>query len=331
MIVPAFNAEATLADALRSARAQTYGNVEIVVVDDGSTDRTAGIAAGFPGVTLLRQPNRGLAAARNAGIAASTGDWLAPLDADDLWHPAKLERQVAAALAAPAPPGFVYCWVRYVDGEGRVSGSAPRHAIEGRAIHRHLHVNFVGMGGQALFRRDAVEAVGGYDESLERSEDLLLQYQLAARWPVAVVPEYLVGYRRAGGQLSADRRAMLRGWRQVRRRLRETCPGVRHRCDRWTDARQYYFAAWADRASGRHGAAAGRMLQALARDPLWTCGQLRLALSLRGRARHPAEAPHFLDAETTVAIGEEESTAWLRRLNARRLARLGRLDESPPS
>jgi glycosyltransferase involved in cell wall biosynthesis len=327
VIVPAYNAEATLAAALRSVQAQTYCNLEIVVIDDGSTDRSAAVAASFPGITLIRQPNRGIAAARNAGIAASKGEWLAPLDADDLWHPTKLARQVAAALAAPEPPGFVYCWLRYIDGEGRVSGSAPRHSFEGRAIHRHLHTNFVGAGGQALFRRDAVEALGGYDESLERSEDLLLQYQLAARWPVALVPEYLVGYRRAAGQLSADRRAMLRGWRQVRRKLRETCPGVRHGCDRWTDARQYYFTAWADRATGRHGAAAGRMLQALARDPLWTWGQMRFVLAGRRRGGiGPAETPFFLDADTLVPIGEDESSAWLHRLNARRLARLGKLD-----
>jgi glycosyltransferase involved in cell wall biosynthesis len=331
VIVPVFNAEATLAETLRSALAQSYEAVEIIVVDDGSTDRTAEIAAGFPAVRLIRRANRGAAAARNAGIAASRGAWLAPLDADDLWHPAKLARQVAAALAAPEPPAFVYCWVRYIDGAGLVLGSAPRHSFEGRTIHRHLHTNFVGMGGQALFRRDAVEALGGYDESLERCEDVLLQYQLAARWPVALVPEYLVGHRRVAGQMSADRRAMLRGWRQVRRKLRETCPGVRHDYDCWTDARQYYLAAMADRASGRHAAAAGRMLQALARDPLWTMGQIRLALAQRRRRETgPGAGPRFLDADTMAPIGEAETSAWLSRLGARRLSRLGQLDAIRP-
>lgn len=329
VIVPAFNAEATLAAALGSALAQIYRNIEIIVVDDGSTDRTAELAAGFP-VTLIRQPNRGLSAARNAGIAASTGEWLAPLDADDLWHPSKIEKQVAAALAAEEPPGFVYCWLRVIDGDGRVRGSGDRHSFEGRVIHQHLHRNFVGAGGQALFRRDAVEAVGGYDESLERCEDILLQYRLAARWPVAFVPEYLVGYRRLAGQMSADRGAMLRGWRQVRRRLRETCPGVRHDCDRWTDARQYYFAALADRSAGRRAAAAWRLLQAFGKDPLWTWGQLRLAMARRGGAALPAEAPLFLDADTKLTIGEVESSEWLRHLDARRLAKLKRLDEFPP-
>jgi glycosyltransferase involved in cell wall biosynthesis len=107
VIVAAYNAEATLAETLRSALAQSYRPVEIILVDDGSTDRTAEIASSFAEVILIRQANAGVAAARNAGIRASRGEWLAPLDADDLWHPAKLERQVAAALAAPELPGFV--------------------------------------------------------------------------------------------------------------------------------------------------------------------------------------------------------------------------------
>jgi glycosyltransferase involved in cell wall biosynthesis len=327
VIVPAFNAEATLGDALRSALAQTYEPVEIIVVDDGSTDGTAALAERFPGITLIRRPNGGIAAARNTGIAAARGEWLAPLDADDLWHPAKLEKQVAAALAAPAPPGFVYCWLRLVDRDGRIRGSGPRHAFEGRAIHRHLLVNFVGAGGQALFNREAVLALGGYDESVERCEDILLQFQLAARHPVACVPEYLVGYRLGDGQASADRGAMLRGWRQVRRRLRETCPGVAHHCDRWMDARQYHQAGLAARAAGRRAGAAGRILQALWKDPLWTLAQLRAALA--GPApRSSAEAPLFLEADPNAPILEAPRSPSLQRLEQKRLARLILLDRA---
>jgi glycosyltransferase involved in cell wall biosynthesis len=334
VIVAAYNAEATLAETLRSALAQSYRPVEVILVDDGSTDRTAEIAASFPEVILIRQANAGVAAARNAGIRASRGEWLAPLDADDLWHPAKLERQVAAALAAPELPGFVYCWLRVIDGAGRIRGSGDRDAVAGRVIHRHLLRNFAGAGGQALFRRDAVAALGGYDESLERCEDILLQFQLAARHPVAFVPEHLIGYRLGEGQMTANREAMLRGWRQVRRRLRETCPGVRHANDRWMDARQYYYAAQAARMAGRRPAAAGRLLQALWKDPLWTVGQLRLALARRrGGTVAAAEAPLFVDADPAAPIAEDpwaasKPAAWLRRLDDRRLARLRKLDEA---
>jgi glycosyltransferase involved in cell wall biosynthesis len=97
VIVPAFNAATTLAEALGSALAQTYKNIEILVVDDGSTDATAAIAREFAAadgrVSLVRRSNGGIAAARNSGIAVSKGAYIAPLDADDLWHPTKIEKQ----------------------------------------------------------------------------------------------------------------------------------------------------------------------------------------------------------------------------------------------
>lgn len=332
VIVPAFNAEATLAEALRSALAQTYPNIEIVVVDDGSSDRTAEIAAGFEGVTLIRKANGGIASARNAGIAAAKGEWIAPLDADDLWHPTKIARQVAAAQSAAAPPGFVYCWLRMIDGDGRVRGSGARHDFAGNVVHRHLYRNFVGAGGQLLIRRSALAEVGGYDERLKRCEDVLLQFQLASRHAVALAPEYLVGYRRVAGQMSANRDEMLRYWRLLRRLLRETCPGVRHDCDRGMDARQYFHAGVANALRRRYLAAAGRLAQAGWKDPLWTFGSLRLLLARRyGGRRAAGEAPFFLEADTLMPIGEDAhadspAAAWLRRLDARRLAKLARLD-----
>ena len=321
IVVPAFNAGATLAEALRSAQAQTYRAIEIVVVDDGSTDDTAAVAAGFAGVTLLRQANGGIAAARNAGIAAAKGEWIAPLDADDLWHPAKIERQVAAALAAPAPPGFVYCRLRQIDGAGRIVGSGLPHAFQGRVIHQHLYRNFVGAGGALLIRRDALLAAGGYDESLRHCEDILLQFQLASRHPVAVVPEYLLGYRYVPGSMSADRDAMLRYWGAVRRRFRESCPGVAHRYDRWMYARQYYQAATARAKAGRVGGALAALLGALVRDPLYTLGSLgRL---LRRRKAPPPPGPLFLEADITTPIGAVPEE---RPIDMRRLALLARLD-----
>src|SRR5438067_5755150 len=98
VIVPAWNAEETLLETLESAAAQTHRNLEILIVDDGSTDRTGDIAAGFcasePRALLLRQDHRGLAAARNRAIDEAKGDYIAPLDADDLWHAQKIERQL---------------------------------------------------------------------------------------------------------------------------------------------------------------------------------------------------------------------------------------------
>ena len=121
VVVPVFNGERFLAAALESALEQTHDPVEVIVVDDGSTDGSAEIAAGFP-VTLIRQENRGVAAARNAGAEAATGELLAFLDQDDLWHPDKVAKQ-AEALAARPDLGYVLCHMDVV-----LEPGAPRPA-----------------------------------------------------------------------------------------------------------------------------------------------------------------------------------------------------------
>jgi glycosyltransferase involved in cell wall biosynthesis len=332
VVIPAFDEAARLGRTLAAVTAYLAPRAaatEIIVVDDGSRDRTAQVAAAFAGVRVLRRAPAGVAAARNAGIAAGGGDWIAPLDADDLWHPRKLELQVEAALAAPRRPGFVYCWLRVIDGDGRVRGSGARNAFDGCIIHRHLYRNVAGSGSQLLIARDAFEAAGGYDERLVRCEDFLLQLLLASRHPVAVVPQFLVGYRVHAGQMSADRRAMLQGWRQVRAQLRAHCPGVQHGYDRWMDARQRYHAAFAERRAGRPAAAARRLLQALAGDPAWMLATLARAAGAHLRRAVPSQALEFHALDPLAVPADDEPhpiDAWLRRLDARRLAQLARLD-----
>jgi glycosyltransferase involved in cell wall biosynthesis len=118
-VIPAYNAEAWLGQAIESALAQEEVALEVVVVDDGSTDGTAEVLATFGDrIRLVRQANRGLPAARNAGIAAARGDLVAFLDADDTWEPSKSRRQLAYLAAHPAC-GLVFCDVHRMDPQGR--------------------------------------------------------------------------------------------------------------------------------------------------------------------------------------------------------------------
>lgn len=213
VVIPAYNAAVTLAETLESVLAQTHTALDIVVVDDGSTDNTRQIAEAFaerdPRVRVLSQPNGGVARARNTGIAATTAEFVAPLDADDLWHPEKIARQLAVMRAGGRDMGFVYTLFRTIDGQSRVDRNSGVGPFHGWVYLRHLVLNFVGNGSTLLLCRAALEEVGGYDPALydqgvQGTEDYLIQLLIARRWQVGLAPEYLVGYRKSPGAMSAD-------------------------------------------------------------------------------------------------------------------------------
>jgi glycosyltransferase involved in cell wall biosynthesis len=165
-VVPVWNGVRFLAEAIDSVRSQEYRPLEIIVVDDGSTDGSDAVAAGFgAAVRLLRRPHGGLAAARNAGIAAAEGDHVAFLDVDDLWHPPMLAKQMAALAA---DPGRAYCAVlcRNVLAEG---SAAERLAFAQTDLGRPRPGNIV---SSMLLRRSVFDAVGKFDETLPGRADL---------------------------------------------------------------------------------------------------------------------------------------------------------------
>ncbi len=219
VVVPAFNAGATLRETLASIAAQTYRELEIIVVDDGSTDDTAEIAEGYvnadPRFRLLRQANLGVAAARNTGIRASSAAYIAFIDADDLWHPSKTAKQLALLLASGGETALVYSPFRQIDAKGMVYGASRNHRVDGWVANRHFYVNIVGNGSSILIRKRVLEEIGGFSSLLSErdaqgSEDMLLQLQVALRYRFATVPEYLVGYRQSLHGLSSREERMLR-------------------------------------------------------------------------------------------------------------------------
>ena len=151
VVIPAYNAERFIAEAIESALAQTHPSLEVVVVDDGSTDGTAAAAEGYPGVTLLRRPNGGIGAARNTGVAQATGDFLAFLDADDVWPAGSLSALLAEAEESGADAVFGQV-VQF--GEGRAD-DAPTAAP---------------IASAGIFRREAYDRVGQFREDIKVGE-----------------------------------------------------------------------------------------------------------------------------------------------------------------
>ncbi|MDQ3696997.1 MAG: glycosyltransferase [Gemmatimonadota bacterium] len=205
VVMPAWNAAATIGEALTSLRAQTRGDWEAVVVDDGSTDETAGIVAAVAAadrrVRLLRQPSAGAAAARNRGLAATRHPWLLFLDADDWILPEHLERLGVVLDASPDADAAVCGWTLVRDGVAvetefcRDSGDlfptlARRPAF---AIHA------------CLVARAPVEAVGGFDVGCWVHQDWLLWQRIArAGARFAVIRDPLAAYRLRDGSLTGD-------------------------------------------------------------------------------------------------------------------------------
>ena len=219
VILPVYNGECFVGQTIESALRQTYRNLELIVIDDGSTDHTHKIvkrmAEQDQRIRLIRQPNAGIAGARNRGLREARGEFVAPLDADDLWDPAKIERQVRRMRECGEETGLVYCWWVWIDEEGTVLDRSPSWQIEGKTHDLLLQINFTGNASVPLYRRRCLQEVGGYNQDFERRgargcEDWDLALKVAACFRVAVVPELLVGYRRLPNSMSAHCEVMWR-------------------------------------------------------------------------------------------------------------------------
>ena len=235
IILPVHDGESSIAATLASAIGQTYGNTEIVVVDDGSRDGTRAIvgawAARDPRVRLIEQTNCGVAAARNRAIEVARGELIAPLDADDLWDPTKIERQVRRLLEANDGTGMVYCWWVTIDDAGVLLDSSPAWRIEGQDADTLVQVNYTGNASVPLYRRRVLEEVGGYDVTLrdrdaEGSEDWDLALKVAERSRVVVTPERLVAYRKRRRSMSRRSDRMWRSHRLVMEAARARRPDL---------------------------------------------------------------------------------------------------------
>lgn len=230
IVIPVYNGETTLRQAIDSALAQTYESYEVLVVDDGSTDSSAAIVREYddPRLRFYQQPNGGLNAARNAGIREGRGDYIGLLDADDLWEPTKLARH-AAHLDADPGLGLSFSGSWMMDMEGRPTGLTQSPQLTGITPFDLATRNPVGNGSTPLMRRTALDAVAHkhpsglhdrtcwFDEELRQSTDIecWLRLSLQTEWRIEGIGEALTGYRVNPKGLSANTEKQLATWTRM--------------------------------------------------------------------------------------------------------------------
>ncbi|HKI34885.1 MAG TPA: glycosyltransferase family A protein [Gemmataceae bacterium] len=212
-IIPVYNGEKYLRKSIESVLAQSYDPIELIVVDDGSSDGSAELASSCDwGLRLIRQPNGGVAAARNTGIGAAHGDLIAFLDQDDWWLPQKVDRQVEC-FRADASLGLVHtATVHYDDTRSALAGSSgpATSYLMGRCYDLLLLRNGI-YNSSVMVSRKALDAVGLLDTAIEGNtvQDYDLWLRIAKAFPLGFVPEPLTVWRLHPGQGYWSRRRML--------------------------------------------------------------------------------------------------------------------------
>jgi glycosyltransferase involved in cell wall biosynthesis len=206
IIIPAYNAERTILETIASVQQQTFSDFELIVINDGSTDRTLEVLQSIQDerLKIFSYENGGLPTARNRGISHASGEFIALLDADDLWTPDKLELQLAALQQHPEA-GVAYSWTYFMNEKegGRSFHPCEPVFFEGNVYAKLLIGDFIYNGSNTLIRRQAIDSVGEFDPALKSCEDWDYWVRLAAHWNFVLVPKHQIFYRRFSGAMSS--------------------------------------------------------------------------------------------------------------------------------
>lgn len=278
VIIPAYNAEAFICQTLDSVISQTYRNIEVLVVDDGSQDRTAEIVKSIAQrdhrVILLQQSNAGVAAARNLAIQKSSGEYIAPIDADDIWYPQKLEKQVQCMLQAEPSVGLVYAWSVDIDEEGLLTGGYVTSTLEGEVYIALVYSNFVANASAPLIRRTCLDQVGYYNCQLKEHnaqgcEDTDIYLRIAEYYQFRVVPEFLIGYRRTINSMSCDYTSMARSQFLVLEDVQQRHPEIPSIIYQWSRSNFYRYLLGQSNKCGKHWNTLFWLYKTVGEDPIY--------------------------------------------------------------
>ena len=217
VIIPAYNAARFLAAAIESVVAQTFKDWRILLVDDGSTDNTTDLVAPYreslaERFKYIKQVKSGPSAARNTAIRNSTAEFLALLDADDVWLPWRLEESLKSFEGRPQA-GLSYGMIQYIDREGKTTPWEDQRQKDGEGwIAKHIYTRRVNLPCPTItFRRKCVEEIGPFDETMQVTEDRDMWLRIAQEYEVRFVERVIAHYRISANSNSSDPDRMLKG------------------------------------------------------------------------------------------------------------------------
>jgi glycosyltransferase involved in cell wall biosynthesis len=246
VIIPAYNAMNFLPQTVESVLNQTFTNFELLIVNDGSKDNIKDWYENNikdPRVKLISQENKGLSAARNLGIAVTKGEYIAFLDADDLWKPKKLEKQVRCFEKDPKV-GLVYTWTAFIDEFDKPIGRIISSNIEGNAWEKMVVNDKISNGSSAMVRRICFDKVGLFDSNVNSTSDRDMWIRIAEHYSFAVVKEPLTLYRRHSQNMTNNYKLIMEDLHQVFEKTFKSAPielqYLRSRCYAWMNI----YIAW---------------------------------------------------------------------------------------
>jgi glycosyltransferase involved in cell wall biosynthesis len=205
VIIPVYNGENTIKETIVSVLNQTLTQIELIVINDGSTDSTLEIVSNITDsrLKIVSFPNAGLSASRNRGIKLASGEFISFIDADDLWTPDKLESQFNALIQNPNA-GVAYSWTNWINESGKIIYGGGCHQFSGN-VYTHLFLgDFIEGGSNVLIRRSALDEIGGFNETIQYSEDWEMWLRLATKYEFIVVPKPQILYRVLSQSMSSN-------------------------------------------------------------------------------------------------------------------------------
>jgi glycosyltransferase involved in cell wall biosynthesis len=288
VVIPCYQQAQYVGEAIESVLAQTYPHLEVIVVDDGSTDNVGAIASRYPGVRCIREPNSGAAAARNAGIRNSNGDFLIFLDADDRLLPQGVQAGVQALEARQECAAAIGTY-RRTTFDNRPLETHEQPPVNERQYEQMMEDNWAGFPARAIYRRSLFEHVRGFDTAIDGTADFELNLAIAREFPIASHETMVAEHREHASNMSDDASKMLSETLVAMRRQRPHLKGDRERKRAYRQGMRSWKRYWGD------------LLAAQVRREM---GERRFGEALRGAAklaRHrPGALPRLFGSDRTT-------------------------------